>query len=98
MRISDWSSDVCSSDLIARIVQDNLDALIPTVSNGGQRATALTPLLRRDLENTPDVIEPAQADTAAAELPWTRLKKLTIGPFRGFRREEEFDLDRKSVV
>lgn len=92
---TDESADV---KRIARIVQDNLDALIPTVSNGGQRATALTPLLRRDLENTPDVIEPAQADTAAAELPWTRLKKLTIGPFRGFRREEEFDLSHNIVL
>ena len=83
---------------IARIVQDNLDALIPTVNNGGQRATVLTPMLRRDLDNTPDVIEPAQADAAAAQLPWTRLKKLTIGPFRGFRREEEFDLSHNIVL
>ncbi|WP_165931265.1 ATP-binding protein [Stenotrophomonas maltophilia] len=83
---------------IAQIVQDNLDALIPTVNNGGQRATVLTPMLRRDLDNTPDVIEPAQADAAAAQLPWTRLKKLMIGPFRGFRREEEFDLSYKIVL
>ena len=62
---TDESADV---KRIARIVHDNLDALIPTVSNGGQRATALTPLLRRDLEKTPDVIEPARADAAAAEL------------------------------
>src|SRR5690606_11114823 len=83
---------------IARIVQDNLDALIPTVNNGGQRATVLTPMLRRDLDNTPDLIESAQADVAAAQLPWTRLKKLTIGPFRGFRREEEFDLSHNIVL
>lgn len=83
---------------IARIVQHNLDVLIPTVNNGGQRATVLTPLLRRDLDNTPDVIEQAQADAAAEQLPWTRLKKLTIGPFRGFRREEEFDLSHNIVL
>ncbi|MGY1424822.1 AAA family ATPase [Lysobacter sp. A289] len=83
---------------IARIVQDNLDALIPTVNNGGQRATVLTPMLRRDLDNTPDAIEPAQVDAAAAQLPWTRLKKLKVGPFRGFRREEEFDLSHNIVL
>ena len=83
---------------IARIVQDNLDALIPTVNNGGQRATVLTPMLRRDLANTSDVIEPAHANAAATHLPWTRLKKLIIGPFRGFRREEEFDLSHNIVL
>ena len=55
-------------------------------------------MLRRDLDNTPEDIEPAQADAAAAQLPWTRLKKLTIGPFRGFRREEEFDLSHNIVL
>ncbi|MFL0336468.1 AAA family ATPase [Stenotrophomonas maltophilia] len=101
LRYMQWlgaTEEPADAKRIAQIVQDNLDALIPTVNNGGQRATVLTPMLRRDLDNTPDVIEPAQADAAAAQLPWTRLKKLMIGPFRGFRREEEFDLSYKIVL
>ena len=83
---------------IAKIVQANLDALIPTVSNGGQRATTLTPMVRRDLAGTTDDIEAAPADWAVAALPWTRLKKLIVGPFRGFRREEQFDLSHNIVL
>ncbi|HHA2973489.1 TPA: AAA family ATPase [Stenotrophomonas maltophilia] len=101
LRYMQWlaaSEQPSDAKRIARIVQENLDALIPTVNNGGQRATVLTPMLRRDMDNTADVIERAQTDAAAAQLPWTRLKKLTIGPFRGFRREEEFDLSHKVVL
>ncbi|KAF1708647.1 AAA family ATPase [Pseudoxanthomonas sacheonensis] len=83
---------------IANIVHANLDALIPTVSNGGQRATILTPMLRRDLAATSDAIEAAAENGAAALLPWTRLKRLSVGPFRGFRREEQFDLSNNIVL
>lgn len=83
---------------IAKIVHANLDALIPTVSNGGQRATSLTPMLRRDLAATLDLIETAAENDAIAPLPWTRLKRLSVGPFRGFRREEQFDLSNNIVL
>lgn len=83
---------------IAKIVHANLDALIPTVHNGGQRATTLTPMLRRYLAGTPDDIDAAPDNGAAAPLPWTRLKKLSVGPFRGFRREEQFDLTKDIIL
>lgn len=83
---------------IAKIVHANLDALIPTVSNAGQRATALTPRLRQDLVGTTDNIDAAPENGAEAALPWTRLHKLIVGPFRGFRREEQFDLAHNIVL
>lgn len=72
---------------IAKIVHANLDTIIPTVHNGRQRTTALTRLLKRGLEATSDVIGPIAQDAATVQLPWTRLKKLSVGAFRGFRRE-----------
>lgn len=83
---------------IAKIVQANLDALIPTVSNAGQRATSLTPILRRDLAATTDAIEATAEVGADPALPWTRLKKISVGPFRGFRREEQFDLTKDIIL
>lgn len=100
-RFLQWLRDAQASEdarRIAKIVHANLDTIIPTVNNGGQRATTLTPILRRDLAGTTDVIEETPANGAAAPLPWTRLKKLSVGPFRGFRREEQFDLSKNIVL
>jgi recombinational DNA repair ATPase RecF len=83
---------------IAKIVQGNLDAVDRTVSAGGQRARVLTPLLRRDLAETDDGIALPEDEAAAVPLPWTRLSRLIIGPFRGFRREEHFDLEKPVVL
>ena len=95
LRVADASED---TRRLAKIVHANLDALIPTVSNGGQRAASLTPMLRRDLDGTSAVIDVAAVDGAAVPLPWTRLKRLSVGPFRGFRREEQFDLSNNIVL
>lgn len=100
-RFLQWLSGVEEAEdakRVAKIVYANLEILIPTVSNGGQRATSLTPMLRRDLVATLSVIEAAAGDGAVAPLPWTRLKTLSVGPFRGFRREEHFDLSRDVIL
>src|SRR3546814_963937 len=39
MRISDWSSDVCSSDLVARLIQQGL-ALVDQHAGGGDLLAA----------------------------------------------------------
>ena len=83
---------------IAKIVHANLDTVVPTVHNAGQRATTLTPMLRNNLAATPPEIEAAPDNGAVAPLPWTRLKKLSVGPFRGFRREEQFDMSKDIVL
>src|SRR3546814_10023282 len=36
MRISDWSSDVCSSDLVERIVDSFFDAIVDQLAAGGR--------------------------------------------------------------
>lgn len=82
---------------MAKVVHNNLAAVERTSSAAGQRTQMLVPLLRAQLHQVDDRIElPAEA-AAAAPLPWNRLRSFTIGPFRGFRREETFDLQ-KSVV
>src|SRR3546814_1039912 len=52
MRISDWSSDVCSSDLLARVARD-LEAEVGRVARdvpGAQAAFAVQPLLQLGLD------------------------------------------------
>ena len=94
MRNTDAASDV---KRLAKLAEVSLDRLARTVSAGGQRAKLLAPLLRQNLSLTDDKIEHVEHQEAGGALPWTRLEKLTVGPFRGFRWEEQFDL-KKSVV
>jgi hypothetical protein len=82
---------------VAKIVSANLDRLIPTVSNRGQRATVLTPLLRQLLPETEAILE-EQGNRARVALDWARLRLLAVGPFRGFRYEHRFDLDKRVVL
>ncbi|KGX70051.1 putative sMC domain protein [Burkholderia pseudomallei TSV28] len=76
----------------ANMVLAEFDAIAATSQQRNARAAALarlatTPLGRPHIE----------AHAAVGEWPWRRLRELTMGPFRGFRREERFDL-RKRVV
>lgn len=83
---------------VANLVLRHLDTIIPTVNNGGQRSTLLTPILRRQLAEAPEDIAVVDQPGAAAPLGWAKLKSLKLGPFRGFRREEEFDLSKDIVL
>jgi hypothetical protein len=100
-RFMQWLASLdAESDVrrIAKIVESDLDALAGTVSAGGQRGKMLASLLRDNLLNTDDQVEHVEHQEAGESLPWTRLEKLTVGPFRGFRWEEQFDLNRPVVL
>src|SRR3546814_15588018 len=57
MRISDWSSDVCSSDLGARVMGCDLDpaGAEATVTQAGEDGLAVDSLHPCDLTRQPDV-------------------------------------------
>ncbi len=82
---------------VAKVVSANLDRVIPTVSNRGQRATVLAPLLLQSLVETDSTLG-EWVDHAPAALRWSRLRLLSVGPFRGFRYEQRFDLDNRVVL
>ncbi|MGN6112964.1 MAG: AAA family ATPase, partial [Luteimonas sp.] len=82
---------------MAKIISAHLDRLTPTVSNGGQRARVLTPILRRLLSETGVDLE-GQANNTPGAVSWSRLGLLAVGPFRGFRREHRFDLNKRVVL
>jgi len=83
---------------LANLVLANFDSLLATSRQRSQRAVQLASLAQRDLFQTPDTlpeIAPAAADRAWL---WRRLHHLTIGPFRGFRHSEPFDLQKRIVL
>lgn len=85
---------------LATLALGNFDELAGTSRQRNQRSTYLVGLLRRELGNTV-----AAAPTAAVEgegdagtWPWARLRHLTLGPFRGFRIAEPFDLSKQITL
>lgn len=83
---------------VANVVLNHLDLLIRTVNNGGQRNALLAPYLRHQLEEASEQIAVVDQAAEVAPLGWTKLKSLRLGPFRGFRREEHFDLTKDIVL
>src|SRR3546814_20701619 len=63
LRISDWSSDVCSSDLASRVRRD-IQAPVTVAVTAGPHATASP--LATDMASAPAVL--AEADSLAAEI------------------------------
>src|SRR5688572_17674955 len=81
----------------ANLVLANFDSVEATSRQHNNRSSHLANLARRSLAATAPNLPDAPHDNAAAGWPWRRLQQLSVGPFRGFRREEPFDL-RKRVV
>ena len=82
----------------ANMVYRDWEAVAETSAQRHARATHLAALARRTLATTATVMPEGQNEVQAAEWPWTRLRSLTVGPFRGFVREEVFDLQHRVVL
>lgn len=83
---------------LANLILARFDALARTSRQHSQRSIYLVGHARRDMAQTPDG-PPDIADVAAdGAWPWKRLRSMTIGPFRGFRNPEHFDLQRQVVL
>ncbi|MDM0039788.1 AAA family ATPase [Variovorax sp. J22G21] len=82
----------------ANMVLGDFEAVAETALQRNARATQLAALARRGLAATAVGMPEGKDEDQAAEWPWTRLRSLAVGPFRGFVREEVFDLQRRVVL
>ncbi|PHS63932.1 MAG: chromosome segregation protein SMC [Thalassobium sp.] len=82
----------------ARIVLDNFEQVSSTSRNRSQRSVLLVNLARQRLSTTTP--EQPQLDVTAlgGEWSWGKLLQLSLGPFRGFRHAETFDLAHRIVL
>jgi len=83
---------------LANLALANFDGLAQTVRQKSQRSTYLVDQARRTLAQTPDGPPDIQAVAADGAWPWQRLRNMTIGPFRGFRTPESFDLQKRVIL
>ncbi|MGK8855487.1 AAA family ATPase [Pseudomonas aeruginosa] len=82
----------------ARLVLEDFERVSSTSRNRSQRSVYLVDLARQRL-TTADPGQP-QLDSIAGRMGWSwqSLCHLSLGPFRGFRNTEAFDLTRRIVM
>lgn len=83
---------------LGNMALSHFDDLARTSRQRSQRSMYLVDKARQELAQTPG--GPPNIDAVAADgaWPWKRLRGLTIGPFRGFRTPEPFDLQKRVVL
>ncbi|WP_206478011.1 AAA family ATPase [Halomonas sp. KRD171] len=83
---------------LATLSLANFDTLAETSRQRSQRSSYLVGLMRHQLAITPDVAPALAAEPIGALWPWNQLRHLSLGPFRGFRVPEPFDLNKKIIL
>tara|TARA_R110001583_G_C5670817_1_gene410999 strand:- start:1747 stop:4365 length:2619 start_codon:yes stop_codon:yes gene_type:complete len=83
---------------IANIVSAHFDELLPLTTHQGQRIRKMVELCQANWGTTSTIIPPIEEQEVTQEVPLSRLKTLEVGPFRGFARQEVFDLNSRLVL
>lgn len=83
---------------MANLALTHFDALARTSRQHSQRSVFLVDRARKELAQTPDSPPDIAAVATEGTWPWKRLRAMTIGPFRGFRMPEHFDLQKRVVL
>nr|BCU00025.1 AAA family ATPase [uncultured bacterium] len=83
---------------LANLVLENLALIQPLGTNQGQRVKKITQLAQEDWKSFSHDITVKASATNDSDASISRLKSLRVGPFRGFAREENFNLDSELVL
>jgi len=83
---------------LANLVLAHFDELAQTSRQHNQRSIYLVRHARNSLAQTPDGPPDIQPMADNGAWPWRRLRHLTLGPFRGFRTSEPFDLQKRVIL
>jgi len=82
----------------ANLILSNFDSVLATSHQRSQRSVYLADLAQRNLLQTPDTLPEIASSASEVSWTWRRLHHLTVGPFRGFRHPEPFDLQQRIVL
>ncbi len=89
-----------SSDVrkITNLVLNNLDTMIPLTTSKGKRVQKMVEFLQDNWDSLSDMIEFLSVSPQFSSSLDTRLQSLSVESFRGFTKQEEFDLDSRLVL
>jgi DNA repair exonuclease SbcCD ATPase subunit len=82
----------------ANLVLAHLNALVPLGTHQGQRVKHVSTLAQKEWGVLSEIIPTQLKEIESETSPITQLKELSVGPFRGFSREEVFDLQSMLVL
>lgn len=83
---------------MANLTLANFDAVAAKARQHNNRSRLLAGLARQHLAATSADLSELPDAAAQGKWPWLRLRSLTMGPFRGFREPETFDLSKRVVL
>jgi recombinational DNA repair ATPase RecF len=83
---------------LANLVLARFDELAETTRHRSQRSFLLVDLIRQELDRVADSEPTVVAEIEAGTWPWSKLVHMTLGPFRGFRTPEPFDLSKQITL
>lgn len=83
---------------IANIVLQHLETLIPLSTAQGQRIKIMVKLAQTNWGSICSDIQPKWEQPTEQTCPFTQIKSLSVGPFRGFAKQEDFDLASQLVL
>lgn len=83
---------------MANLVWENLDDITPLGTSQGQRIRRIVSLAQPAWDTLSLEVQPLPEQNAERVSTICRLRKMSVGPFRGFARLEEFDLDSRLVL
>lgn len=83
---------------LANLTLAHFDGVAQTTRNRSQRSIYLVEQARRSWAEAPDGPPDIQPIAVEGAWPWQRLRHLTLGPFRGFRTPEPFDLQKRVIL
>jgi energy-coupling factor transporter ATP-binding protein EcfA2 len=83
---------------MANLALAHFDAVSGTVRQHNTRSHLLARLAREDLTGIGAALPELPEAAPQGQWPWRRLRSLTLGPFRGFRESQTFDLRKRIVL
>ena len=83
---------------LANLILANFDGVARTTRNRSQRSIYLVEQVHRAWAEAQEGLPDIQPIAVEGAWPWQRLRHLTLGPFRGFRTPEPFDLQKRIIL
>jgi energy-coupling factor transporter ATP-binding protein EcfA2 len=83
---------------LANLALVSFDELSETTRYQSQRSIFLINLIRQELASVDDAEPVVVVEAESGLWPWSKLEHMTLGPFRGFRTPEPFDLSKQITL